>query len=75
MIAQGAKLMGVDMGGIETRDVPNNAYHTLLFRKGVCLIENLTNLGALTKSRVTVYALPLAVEGLEAIPLRVIALE
>ena len=75
MIAQGTKLMGVDMGGIETRDVPNNAYHTLLFRQGVCLIENLTNLGALTKSRVTVYALPLAVEGLEAIPLRVIALE
>ena len=75
MIAQGTKLMGVDMGGIETKDVPNNAYHTLLFRKGICLIENLTNLVALTKSRVMVYALPLAVEGLEAIPLRVIALE
>lgn len=75
MVAQGTKLMGVDTGGIETQEAPNNAHHTLLFRHGICLIENLTNLSALTKSRVMVYALPLAVEGLEAIPLRVIALE
>jgi len=75
MVAQGMKLMGVDTGGIETQDVPDNAYHTILFRQGICLIENLTNLAALTKSRVMVCALPLAVEGLEAIPLRVIALE
>jgi arylformamidase len=75
LVAAGMKLMGVDIGGIETHDVPNNAHHTLLFRKGICLIENLTNLAALTKPRVMVSALPLAVEGLEAIPLRVIALE
>jgi arylformamidase len=75
MVAQGAKLMGVDLGGIETRDVPNNAYHTILFSHGICLIENLTNLAALKKLRVIVFALPLAVERLEAIPLRVIALE
>ena len=75
MVAQDIKLMGVDTGGIETHTVPNNAYHTILFRRGICLIENLTNLAALTKSRVMVCALPLAVEGLEAIPLRVIALE
>ena len=75
MVAQGVKLMGVDTGGIETHDLPLNAYHTLLFRNGICLIENLTNLNALTKSRVMVCALPLAVEGLEAIPLRVVAVE
>ena len=75
MVAQGVKLMGVDTGGIETQTVPNNAYHTILFSHGISLIENLTNLGALTKSRVMVCALPLAVEGLEAIPLRVVALE
>ena len=75
MVAQGIKLMGVDTGGIETHDLPHNVYHTLLFSRGICLIENLTNLAALTKPRVMVFALPLAVEGLEAIPLRVIALE
>ncbi len=75
MVAQGIKLMGVDAGGIETQDMPNNVHHTILFRHGICLIENLTNLSALTQSRVIVCALPLAVQGLEAIPLRVIALE
>ncbi len=75
VVAQGIKLMGVDTGGIETQDVPNNFHHTLLFRHGICLIENLTNLSALTRSRLLVCALPLAVQGLEAIPLRVIALE
>ncbi len=75
MVSQGTKLIGVDTGGIETIDMPNNAHHTLLFRRGICLIENLTNLSALTRSRVMVCALPLAVQGLEAIPLRVIALE
>lgn len=75
MVAQGVKLMGVDTGGIETREVPHNAYHTILFSRGICLIENLTNLAALTKPRVMACALPLAVQGLEAIPLRVVALE
>ena len=68
MVEQGVKLMGVDTGGIETREVPHNAYHSILFRRGVPLIENLANLSALSKSRVLVFALPLAVEGLEAIP-------
>ena len=75
MVAQGVKMMGVDMSGIETHEVPHNSHHTILFSHGIPLIESMTNLGALTKSRVMVFALPLAVEGLEAIPLRVIALE
>ena len=75
MVGQGIKLMGVDMGGIETHDAPNNAFHTILLSRGIPLIENLTNLSALQTSRMMVFALPLAVEGLEAIPLRVIALE
>ncbi len=75
MVEQGVKLMGVDMSGIETREAPNNAYHTILLSRGIPLIENMTNMEALSRSRVMVFALPLAVEGLEAIPLRVIALE
>jgi arylformamidase len=75
IVEQGVKLVGVDMGGVETRDLPQNAYHTILFKNGICLIENLTNLDALKKSRVMLVATPLAVEGLEAIPLRVVALE
>ena len=75
LVDRGIKLMGVDMSGIETHEVPNNAFHNILFGRGVPLIENLTNLQALTKARVMLIALPIAVEGLEAIPLRVVALE
>ena len=43
--------------------------------KGVPHIENLRNLDALTKSRVFLFAAPLAVEGMESFPLRVVAIE
>jgi arylformamidase len=77
LVAQGIKLMGVDSGGVElSHDTTHaNVNHLLLFRSGIPLIENLTNLGALTKSRVQVYALPVPVSGLDAFPLRVIAVE
>ena len=69
--------MGVDSGGVElTHDTTHaNVNHLLLFRAGIPLIENLTNLGSLTKSRMQVYALPVPVRGLDAFPLRVIAIE
>ncbi len=37
------------------------------------IIENLTNLEAVPESRVTVAALPPAIEGLEGLPVRVVA--
>lgn len=77
LVEQGIKLMGVDSGGVElSHDTTHaNVNHLLLFRAGIPLIENLTNLDGLTKSRVQVYALPVPVRGLDAFPLRVIAVE
>lgn len=77
IVDQDIKLMGVDSGGVElSHDTTHaNVNHLLLFRKGIPLIENLTNLDQLTQSRVQVYALPVPVKGLDAIPLRVIAIE
>ena len=77
LVDQGIKLMGVDSGGVElSHDTTHaNVNHLLLFRAGIPLIENLTNLDALTRSRVQVYALPVPVRGLDAFPLRVIAVE
>lgn len=71
------KLMGVDSAGVELlHDTTHaNVNHLLLFRAGIPLIENLANLDQLTKSRVQVYALPVPVRGLDAFPLRVIAIE
>ena len=77
LVEQGMKLMGVDSGGVElSHDKTHaNVNHLLLFRAGIPLIENLAHLDQLTQSRVQVYALPVPVRGLDAFPLRVIAIE
>ncbi|MEX1019621.1 MAG: cyclase family protein [Litorilinea sp.] len=77
LVDQGIKLMGVDSGGVElTHDTTHaNVNHLVLFRAGIPLIENLGHLDRLTQSRVQVYALPVPVKGLDAFPLRVIAIE
>ena len=77
LVDQGIKLMGVDSGGVElSHDTTHaNVNHLLLFRANIPLIENLTNLDQLTRARVKVYALPVPIKGLDAFPLRVIAVE
>jgi kynurenine formamidase len=75
LVAQGMKLMGVDATGVEVPGSEEHVNHAALFAAGIPLIENLANLDGLARSRFTVYALPIAVEGLEAFPLRVVAVE
>ena len=77
LVEQGIKLMGVDSGGVELAhdETHANVNHLLLFRAGIPVIENLANLERLTRTRVRVYALPVPVKGLDAFPLRVIAIE
>ena len=75
LIGQGMKMMGVDATGVEVPGSEEHVNHRALFEKDVPLIENLANLNNLTQSRVEVFALPIAVRGLEAFPLRVIAIE
>jgi arylformamidase len=47
----------------------------LLFENGIPLIENLTNLDQIRKERVLIIVLPLKIKGMDASPLRVIAIE
>ena len=77
IVDQGIKLMGVDSGGVElSHDTTHaNVNHLLLFRAGIPLIENLAHLDRLAQSRVQLYALPVPIRGLDAFPLRVIAIE
>jgi kynurenine formamidase len=77
LVERGIKLMGVDSEGVELAhdETHANVNHLLLFRAGIPLIENLANLDQLTQARVRVYALPVPVKGLDAFPLRVIAIE
>jgi len=61
--------------GVEVPGSEEHINHSALFVKGIPLIENLANLDQLSRSRFMVYALPIAVDGLEAFPLRVVAVE
>jgi arylformamidase len=77
LVEQGMKMMGVDSGGVELADdeTHSNVNHLVLFRAGIPVIENLANLNRVSRPRVKVYALPVPVRGLDAFPLRVIAVE
>ncbi len=75
LVGQRMKLLGVDATGVEVPGSEEHVNHRALFAAGIPLIENLANLDRLTRKRFTVYALPIAVEGLEAFPLRVVAIE
>ena len=77
LVDQGIKLMGVDSEGVELAhdNTHANVNHLLLFRQGIPLIENLTNLDQVSQPRVQVYALVVPVRRLDAFPLRVIAVE
>ena len=75
LATRGMKLMGVDASGVEVPGSEEHVSHHALFLRGIPLIENLAHLDQLTKSRVQAYAFPIAVRGLEAFPVRVIAME
>jgi arylformamidase len=77
LVGRGMKLMGVDSGGVELpRTVSHaNKNHLILFRAGIPLIERLAHMKKLSASRVKVYAFPVPVVGLDAFPLRVVAIE
>ncbi len=75
LVAEGVALTGIDTEGAEVPGSEAHVNHHAMLDHGVPHIENLRNMGALTKSRVMLFAAPLAVAGLESMPLRVVALE
>ncbi|MCL4466030.1 MAG: cyclase family protein [Chloroflexi bacterium] len=86
LAAKGVKAVGCDFPGdyllrYEVTDrrhrsaKEDNTTHQLLLAKGIGLIEYLTNLHELSRSRVELYALPLKLVGADGSPVRAIALE
>ncbi len=73
LVAQGIKLFGMDWSGAGDPGYPDRDNHLVLFEVGIPYIENMRNLVSIAGRRVWIAALPLAVEGLESIPLRVVA--
>jgi arylformamidase len=67
--------LGTDSSGFEVRGVDHQPNHRILTGAGVPVIECLNNLVALRKNRIYLIALPIPVQGLDASPVRAIAIE
>ena len=67
--------LGTDSSGFEVRGVSHHPDHRLLTHAGVPVLECLTNLDELKKQRIFLIALPWPVIGLDACPVRAIAIE
>jgi arylformamidase len=71
------KLLGTDSSGFEVRGVKNHPNHHLFFKAGIDIpvVECLCNLGQIPNDRFFFVGMPLPVKGLDASPIRAIALE
>ena len=71
----GIHCIGTDATGLEVRGRNDQPVHQMLFTNDVAMVESLTNLDKLRFTRFQIIILPLMVEGLDACPVRVVALE
>lgn len=69
------RLLGTDSSGFEVRGVTGHPNHTRWFAHDAAVLECLRNLGAIHNQRFYLVALPLPVQGLDACPVRAIAIE
>jgi kynurenine formamidase len=67
--------LGTDSSGFEVRGVSHHPDHRLLNNAGIPVLECLNNLVELRQQRVFLIALPWPVIGLDACPVRAIAIE
>lgn len=66
--------LGTDASGLEVPGTDYQPNHQAIFKAGIPMIESLTNLDLIENGKYTVFILPLPIEGLEASPLRVVAI-
>lgn len=67
------KAVGSDATSIENPHVADQPNHTACFRRGVAIVESLTNLSKIENGRALVFILPIKIKGIEACPSRIIA--
>jgi arylformamidase len=68
-------LLGSDATGIEKKGVPGQPGHQLLMDHQIPIIESAANLNSLRKRKFTLLVLAPCVEGVDAFPVRLIAVE
>lgn len=67
--------LGIDASGIERYKAEDQPSHKKLFSAGIPIIEELTNLDAVSPGRFLFVGLPLRVNGADASPIRAVAIE
>jgi arylformamidase len=75
LVDVGVGCVGTDATGVELKGTDDQPNHHLLFSNNIPIVESATNLGALASARFWVVMLPLAVEGLDSCPIRIMAFE
>jgi arylformamidase len=66
-------IIGTDAAGFEVPGTEYQPNHLAMFKHGVPMVESATNLAAIGDDRVTVFILPLPIEGMDAVPVRIVA--
>ena len=69
------KCLGTDCSGFEVRGIDDHPLHRIFFTHKVPVIECMANLTKLKMKRVFLIALPLPIKGLDACPVRAVAIE
>ena len=75
LVAQKIKLFGADIGLIERPGNPVHDNHLVLFKQNVSVIENLAHLDQVDGNRAFVLVLPVNIDGLDSMPVRIVALQ
>ena len=71
LVKKGINMVGIDAGGLG-REHKHGQYDRILAQNDIFVIENLTNLSTIPDQVFTVYCFPLKLEGVDAIPARVV---
>ena len=75
LVDLGINCIGTDATGVELKGTDYQPNHQLLFKNNIPIVESATNLDKLESARFEVAILPLAIEGLDSCPVRIIAFE
>ncbi|MDO8685175.1 MAG: cyclase family protein, partial [Clostridiales bacterium] len=73
LISLKPKIIGTDATGFEVPGTDYQPNHLNMFKNNIAMVESATNLDRIGDERVTVFILPLPIEGIDACPVRIIA--
>lgn len=69
------KVIGTDAAGFEVPGTDYQPNHLNMFKNNIAMVESATNLAAIGEERATVFILPLPIEGIDACPVRIVAVK